>query len=159
MTQLMPYVDLCIANEEDAADVFGIHAEATNITSGELNKEGYISVARQLQERFSLKQVAITLRSSLSASDNNWSAPLYENGKAIFSRDYSIHIVDRVGGGDSFSAGLIYSHLAGFSAENSIEFAVAASCLKHSIEGDFNHVSVDEVLKLAHGDASGRVSR
>jgi 2-dehydro-3-deoxygluconokinase len=159
MTQLMPYVDLCIANEEDAADVFGIHAEATNITSGELNKEGYISVARQLQERFSLKQVAITLRSSLSASDNNWSALLYENGKAIFSRDYSIHIVDRVGGGDSFSAGLIYSHLAGFSAENSIEFAVAASCLKHSIEGDFNHVSVDEVLKLAHGDASGRVSR
>jgi len=112
-----------------------------------------------LTERFNFKQVAITLRESVSADDNNWAAMLYSDCKAYFSKKHAIHIVDRVGGGDSFAAGLIYGLLQGMSPQESLEFAVAASCLKHSIEGDFNQVSVDEVKKLAAGDASGRVQR
>lgn len=159
MAELMPYVDLCIANEEDAGDVFDIHADATDITSGSLSHEGYISVARQLTERFGFKRVAITLRESISASDNNWAAMLYCNGDAIFSKKYPIHIVDRVGGGDSFGAGLIFGIKTGMSDGQALEFAVAASCLKHTVEGDYNQVSVDEVQKLAGGDGSGRVQR
>jgi len=159
MSQLMPYVDVCIANEEDAKDVFGIEAENTNIDAGKLNHEGYISVARQLTERFGCKKVAITLRSSLSASDNDWAGMLYSDGKASFSPTYRIHIVDRVGGGDSFGGGLIYSLLTGKDDQSAINFAVAASCLKHTIEHDFNLVSVAEVESLAAGNASGRVQR
>ena len=159
MGELCKYVDYCIANEEDAKDVFGIEADGTDIYSGKLNHEGYISVAQKLTEKFGFKGVAITLRESLSANDNNWSAMLYTDGKAYFSKKYAMHIVDRVGGGDSFGGGLIYSLLSGFDAQKTIEFAVAASCLKHSIEGDYNLVSVDEVKKLAGGDASGRVQR
>ncbi len=159
MARLMPYVDLCIANEEDAGDVFDIHADATDITGGKLSHEGYISVARKLSERFGFKQVAITLRESISASDNNWAAMLYTNGEALFSKKYAVHIVDRVGGGDSFGAGLIYGMKNGMTMQDSLEFAVAASCLKHTVEGDFNHASVDEVKKLAGGDGSGRVQR
>lgn len=159
MAQLMPYVDVIIANEEDAADVFGIRAEGTDVNAGVINREGYISVARQLSERFGAKRVAITLRGSISASENDWAGMLYENGQAYFSRQYRIHIVDRVGGGDSFGGGLIYASLKDLDPQASIEFAVAASCLKQSIELDFNHVSVDEVLALAGGNASGRVQR
>lgn len=159
MGTLCQYVDVCIANEEDAGDVFGIRAADTDVTAGKVNHEGYKDVARQLAERFLFKKVAITLRESLSANDNNWAAMLYADGEYYFSRKYTMHIVDRVGGGDSFGAGLIYASLDGMTPENAIEFAVAASCLKHSIEGDFNQVSVDEVKKLAGGDASGRVQR
>ena len=159
MAQLMPYVDVIIANEEDAADVFGIRAEGTDVNAGVINREGYISVARQLSERFGAKRVAITLRGSISASENDWAGMLYENGQAYFSRQYRIHIVDRVGGGDSFGGGLIYASLKNLDPQASIEFAVAASCLKQSIELDFNHVSVEEVLALAGGNASGRVQR
>ena len=159
MTELVSYVDYCIANEEDAKDVFGIEADGTDIISGKLNHQGYISVAEKLTKKFGCKGVAITLRESLSANDNNWSAMLYTGGKAYFSKKYAMHIVDRVGGGDSFGAGLIYSLINGKDAQSVIEFAVAASCLKHSIEGDYNMVSVDEVEKLAGGDASGRVQR
>jgi 2-dehydro-3-deoxygluconokinase len=160
MDGLVRYVDVCIANEEDAADVFGIRAENTDVSSGKLNVEGYKSVASTLQKRFGFKQVAITLRESVSANDNNWAAMLLdEKGGFFFSKKYPVHIVDRVGGGDSFGAGLIYANLKNFDSQNAIEFAVAASCLKHSIEGDFNMVSVEEVLKLAQGDGSGRVQR
>lgn len=159
MEDLCQYVDVCIANEEDAKDVFGICADGSDITQGRLNKEGYVSVAKQLKERFCFDKVAITLRTSLSASDNNWAAMLYDGAQAYFSKEYHLHIVDRVGGGDSFGAGLIYSLLNGKAMQDVIEFAVAASALKHSIEGDFNRVTVAEVEKLAGGDASGRVQR
>ncbi|MBQ9084630.1 MAG: sugar kinase, partial [Clostridia bacterium] len=144
MTKLCEYVDVCISNEEDAHDVFGIDAENTDIAGGKLNHEGYKSVARQLAERFNFKKVAITLRSSNSANDNHWAALLFnaETGEYCFSKSYHMHIVDRVGGGDSFGGGLIYSCLNGYSTQEAVEFAVAASCLKHSIEGDFNLVTV-----------------
>ena len=159
MGELCHYIDYCIANEEDAKDVFGIEADNTDIYGGKLDREGYISVAKKLTERFNFKGVAITLRESKSANDNNWSGMLYTNGEAVFSKKYSMHIVDRVGGGDSFGGGLIYSLVNGFAPQQAIEFAVAASCLKHSIEGDYNMVSVAEVMNLAGGDASGRVQR
>ncbi len=158
MGELMQWVDVCIANEEDAADVFGIHAADTDINKGEVSAEGYKDVARQLKERFDFDYVAITLRSSISANDNLWRAMLY-NGEAYLSKQYPIHIVDRVGGGDSFGGGLIYAMLNGYDPQETIEFAVAASCLKHSIEGDYNLVSVAEVQNLAGGDGSGRVQR
>lgn len=159
MSGLMEYVDVCIANEEDAEKVFGIKAAGTDVTSGSLNREGYIDVAKQLTERFGCKAAAITLRESISASDNNWAAMLYTGGQAYFSKTYPVRIVDRVGGGDSFGAGLIYASLKQKSPQETIEFAAAASCLKHSIEGDYNRVSVEEVEQLAAGDGSGRVQR
>lgn len=159
MTEVCKYVDYCIANEEDAKDVFGIEAENTDIESGKLNREGYISVAKQLTDAFNFKGVAITLRESISANDNKWSAMLYTDNEAYFSRKYDMHIVDRVGGGDSFGGGLIYALLSGKDTQAAIEFAVAASALKHSVEGDYNRVGVSEVEKLAGGDGSGRVQR
>lgn len=159
MGELCKYVDVCIANEEDAADVFGIHAANTDVTTGTVNHEGYKDVAKQLANRFGFSKVAITLRESISANDNNWSAMLYDGNDYFFSKKYKMHIVDRVGGGDSFGGGLIAASLNGFDSQATIEFAVAASCLKHSIEGDMNLVSMDEVLKLAGGDGSGRVQR
>jgi 2-dehydro-3-deoxygluconokinase len=159
MSELCKYVDVCISNEEDAKDVFGIEAENTDIYSGKLNKEGYCSVARQLMEQFGFQKVAITLRTSISASDNDWAALLYDGENFCFSKEYHLHIVDRVGGGDSFGGGLIYALRAGMSTQAAVDFAVAASALKHSIEGDYNLCTTDEVLKLADGDASGRVQR
>ena len=159
MGEIVKYCDVVIANEEDAEKVFGIKAEETDITNGSLNEEGYKKVAEQLLNRFNLEYVAITLRESFSASHNGWSGMLY-NGKNFFtSKKYDIQIVDRVGGGDSFGAGLIYGLTSGMSPQESLEFAVAASCLKHSIEGDFNLVSLEEVTTLAQGDGSGRVQR
>ncbi|MBS5145988.1 MAG: sugar kinase [Butyricicoccus pullicaecorum] len=159
MTDLCQYVDVCISNEEDAKDVFGIEAENTDIYGGKLNKEGYKSVAKQLADRFGFEKVAITLRTSISANDNDWAAMLYDGENYCFSKEYHLHIVDRVGGGDSFGGGLIYALLSGKETQTAVEFAVAASALKHSIEGDYNLVSVSEVEKLAGGDGSGRVQR
>lgn len=161
MTKLCSYVDVCISNEEDAKDVFGIEAAATDIYAGSLNHEGYQSVAKQLSDLFDFQVVAITLRESHSASDNRWSAMVYnrKEDQYYFSKKYPLHIVDRVGGGDSFGAGLIYGLLKGKDTQAAVDFAVAASALKHSIEGDYNMVSVQEVKTLAGGDASGRVQR
>ena len=159
MSELCKYVDVCISNEEDAKDVFGIEAENTDIYGGKLNKEGYKSVAKQLMDTFGFEKVAITLRSSISASDNDWAGMLYDGENYCFSKEYHLHIVDRVGGGDSFGGGLIYALLSGKDTQSAVEFAVAASALKHSIEGDYNFVTVDEVEKLAGGNASGRVQR
>ena len=159
MGELCKYVDVCIANEEDAADVFGIKAADTDVAKGEVNREGYKEVARKLAERFGFSKVAITLRESVSANDNKWSAMLYDGEDYYFSKKYFMHIVDRVGGGDSFGGGLICACLNGYDPQSTIEFAVAASCLKHSIEGDFNMVTIDEVLRLVGGDTSGRVQR
>ncbi len=159
MGELCKYVDYCIANEEDAKDVFGIEAENTDINGGKLDRNGYISVAKKLTERFNFKGVAITLRESKNANDNDWSGMLYTNSEAYFSKKYCMHIVDRVGGGDSFGGGLIYSLVNSYEPQKAIEFAVAASCLKHSIEGDYNVVCLSEVETLANGNASGRVQR
>ncbi|MBQ4486892.1 MAG: sugar kinase [Oscillospiraceae bacterium] len=159
MGELCKYVDVCIANEEDAGDVFGIRSKGTDVTAGTVNHEGYKDVAKQLAERFGFKKVAITLRTSISANDNKWAAMLYDENDFFFSKQYLMHIVDRVGGGDSFGGGLIYACLENMEPQQIIEFATAASCLKHSIEGDFNMVSVNEVLTLAGGDGSGRVQR
>ena len=159
MTELCRYVDVCISNEEDAKDVFGIEAENTDVYGGKLNYDGYKSVAKQLAEKFRFEKVAITLRSSVSASDNDWAAMLYDGEDYCFSKSYHLHIVDRVGGGDSFGGGLIYALLSGKSSKDAVEFAAAASALKHSIEGDYNRISVSEVEKLAGGDGSGRVQR
>lgn len=159
MTELCQYVDVCISNEEDAKDVFGIEAENTDIYGGKLDKEGYKSVAKQLMDKFGFEKVAITLRSSISANDNDWAAMLYDGEEYCFSKEYHLHIVDRVGGGDSFGGGLIYALLSGKTTQQAVEFAVAASALKHSIEGDYNRVTVSEVEKLAGGDGSGRVQR
>lgn len=159
MDKLCRYVDVCISNEEDANDVFKIKAPDTDVTAGEINSEGYKYVAEELKKRFGFSYVAITLRESISASDNRWGAMLYDGNGFYFSKKYNVHIVDRVGGGDSFGAGLIYSLTNNKGPQETIEFAVAASCLKHSIEGDYNFVSTDEVNKLAKGDASGRVQR
>lgn len=159
MSELMKYVDVCIANEEDAEKVFGIKAENSDITGAKLSHEGYKDVAKKLKEKFGFETVAITLRGSISASDNNWAAMLYDGNEFYFSKSYPVHIVDRVGGGDSFGGGLIYAMISKFNMQDTIEFATAASCLKHSIEGDFNHVGVGEVKALMNGDASGRVQR
>jgi len=159
MGRLMEFVDICVANEEDAADVFGIRASGSDVTSGKISHDGYKEVATALVRRFGFKQVAITLRESVSANDNNWAAMLCAANDFYFSKKYAVHIVDRVGGGDSFSAGLIYANLQKMEPQEGLEFAVAASCLKHTIEGDFNLVSADEVKKLAAGNASGRVQR
>ena len=159
MSQIMDYVDICIANEEDIEKVFGIKAKNTDVNQGKLDYESYKIVADELLNKFNLSKVACTLRTSLSASDNKWTTMLYDGNEFYQSNEYEIHIVDRVGGGDSFVAGLIYGFLNNLSDKESLEFATAASCLKHSIEGDFNLVSVDEVKNLASGNSSGRVQR
>ena len=161
MSELMPYVDVCIANEEDASDVFGIQAEHTDIEGGNLDYNAYTGVARQIASRFGTKKVAITLRGSISASENTWAGMLYDTAtdKACLSRSYDIQIVDRVGGGDSFGGALIYALSQNYSDQDAIDFAVAASCLKHTIEHDFNQVSVEEVRALMTGSGSGRVQR
>ncbi len=159
MSEICKYVDVCIANEEDAKDVFGIEAANTDIHAGEINREGYKDVAKQLRDQFGFDKVAITLRESINANRNLWSAMLFDGDDYHFSRKYDLNIVDRVGGGDSFGGGLIHALMSDMNSQDAIEFAVAASALKHSIEGDYNLISEEEVLKLAGGDASGRVQR
>lgn len=159
MEPLLQYVDVLIANEEDVEKVLGISASGTDVESACLNHEGYIEVAKLLTEKYGLKAVATTLRESISASVNNWSALLYTDGKAHISRKYQIQIVNRVGGGDSFSAGLIYAMQRGDCPQDCVEFAAAASCLKHTIEYDFNLSTVKEVEALMCGSGNGRVQR
>lgn len=159
MTKIAPHVDYCIANEEDAEKVFGIKADATEVTSGKIDHGNYVQVAKKLTDKFGFKGVAITLRESFSASRNGWSALYYAGGKDHFSRRYDIDIVDRVGGGDSFAAGLIYALVRKQGPQEAVEFAVAASCLKHSIVGDYNFTKLEEVEALLAGDGSGRVQR
>ena len=157
MSGLMEYVDVCIANEEDAESVFGI--KGAHVESGTIDRDVYADVAKQLTDKFKFDKVAITLRESISASRNGWSAMLYAGGTPSFAKRYDLEIVDRVGGGDSFAAGLIYALLHGKESQDAIEWATAASALKHTIPGDLNLVSADEIARLAGGDASGRVQR
>ena len=161
MTELMRYVDVCIGNEEDAENVFGIKAENTDVIRGSVDHKSYEEVAKKISDQFGCKHVAITLRTSLSASTNKWAGMLYSlnEDKYALSKEYTIAIIDRVGSGDSFAAGTIYSVLNKSTAQDAVELAVAASCLKHTQEGDFNRVSVQDVLALAGGDSSGRVKR
>ncbi len=162
MVPLMEYVDVCIANEEDAERSLGLKAGDTDIETGEIDEAGYVNVARTLKSKFGFETVAITLRESFSASRNGWSAMLYDDKDCATptrSKRYDIQIVDRVGGGDSFASGLISGLLSEPNTRDALEFAVAASCLKQTIPGDFNLVSREEVKKLAQGSGSGRVER
>lgn len=159
MTKLMSYVDVCIGNEEDAEKVLGFKPGKTDVTSGELELDGYKSIFKQMMDTFNFKYVVSSLRESYSASDNGWSALIYDGNEFYQSKKYDLRIVDRVGGGDSFAAGLIYGLLTDKTYQDALEFAVAASALKHTIPGDFNMVSLDEVETLVAGDASGRVQR
>lgn len=161
MTKLMPYVDVCVGNEEDADKVLGIKSSDTDVETGKLNKSGYEEVANKICAKFGCKKVAITLRESYSASRNGWSAMLFDSEleKAFFSKTYDIQIVDRVGGGDSFTAGMIYSLITGKSNQDAIEFATAASCLKQTMEGDYNRSTVEDVEKLLKNGGNGRVQR
>jgi 2-dehydro-3-deoxygluconokinase len=153
-------VDVAIGNEEDAQHSLGLEA-AADVTSGELERSVYEALTQRVLDAFpGVSSVAITLRESRSADINGWSACLRDRDGFYLSRKYDIHdIVDRVGGGDAFAGGLIFGLVDGRPAQQALEFAAAASCLKHSIPGDFNRVSIAEVEKLARGDASGRVSR
>ncbi|MBQ1852497.1 MAG: sugar kinase [Lachnospiraceae bacterium] len=159
MTDLMQYVDVCIGNEEDAEKVLGFKPAGTDVTKGDLALAGYEDIFKRMKERFGFRYVVSSLRESISASDNNWSAAIYDGNEFYHSRTYKLHIVDRVGGGDSFAAGLICGLMDGKSGKEALEFAVAASALKHTIPGDFNCVTRNEVLALAGGDGSGRVQR
>lgn len=161
MTKLMPYVDVCVANEEDAEKVLGIKAAGTDVENGKLDRNGYKDVALQICDKYGCKYVAITLRQSYSASRNGWSGMLYDatKGETYFSKTYDIQVVDRVGGGDSFTAGLIYALSNGLENEYAINFAVAASCLKHTMEGDYNRSTVLDIEKLISSGGNGRVQR
>ena len=159
MTSLMEYVDVCIGNEEDAEKVLGFKPGNSDISKGELELDSYKDIFRQMKEKFGFKYVATTLRESYSATDNGWSALIYDGKEFYESKKYKIHIVDRVGGGDSFAAGLIYGLLEKDDFQYALEFAVGASAMKHTIHGDFNLTSISEVETLIKGDASGRVQR
>jgi 2-dehydro-3-deoxygluconokinase len=160
MPQLVKLADICIANEEDCQKCINVHVDI-DVESGSLEQEKYRELSERVLATFpNLKMLAVTLRESKSASSNGWSACLHNGRDFLLSRRYDItHIVDRVGGGDSFAAGLIYGLTELDSPQQALEFAVAASCLKHSIPGDFNRFTVDEVKALAQGDGSGRVQR
>jgi 2-dehydro-3-deoxygluconokinase len=162
MEDLVKHCDVILGNEEDAEMVFGIKPEGVDVKGGHVSGAAYESVGRQLMARFpKARKVIITLRGSISASHNTWSGVLWDGKKLYEAPTYQItHIVDRVGGGDSFMGGLIYGLLTyKDDDQRALNFAVAASCLKHTIKGDFNLVTVEEVEKLMKGDASGRVSR
>jgi len=161
MRPLMPSVDLVIANEEDLQAVLGIDVPHADVTAASLDLDGYRAAAERVAREFGVAMVAVTLRESVSASDNAWSAVLYDAPAGSFhcSQRYDVRLVDRIGGGDSFAAGLLYALGTGREPERALRFAVAASALKQTIPGDFNRVSVDEVERLAGGDASGRVQR
>lgn len=159
MRDLMQYVDVCIGNEEDASLSLGFTPKGLDVTSGKINIEGYKQILKEMKEEFGFKYVASSLRESYSASDNGWSACIYDGKEFYQSKKYDVRIVDRVGGGDSFASGLICGLLDGKSTSDALEFGVAASALKHTIKGDFNHMSRSEVQTLVDGDSSGRVQR
>jgi 2-dehydro-3-deoxygluconokinase len=160
MGDLLQYADVLFTNEEEAAAVFGIAARETNVAAGAINRQGYEDVAVQLLERFKLKYVSISLRESISATANNWSGMLYDGQKFYTSRKYKIDfIVDRIGAGDAYSAGILYGLMTGQDLQETVEFGAAAGCLKHSIHGDFNLASFNETIALVGGDGSGRIQR
>jgi len=159
MTELMTYVDVLFGNEEDPIRIFGILPGKSNVEAAHLDMKGYRNMAQELGERFALQKVAITLRESVSASENFWSACLYDGQKFFKSKRYFITVLDRVGAGDAFASGFIAGLLNGQPDQEALEFGVAAACLKHSIQGDFNQVSSEEVKQLVAGDSSGRVQR
>lgn len=159
MSKIMHFVDVCIANEEDADKVLGIKASGTDVDAGQLSHDSYKEVAFKVKEKFGCKKVAITLRTSISANDNGWAGMLYDGEDYFYSKEYDIRLWDRIGGGDSFGGGLIYALTSGYESADAIEFAVAASCLKQTIQGDYNRSTVAEVTALVEGDSSGRVQR
>lgn len=159
MTELCRHVDVCIGNEEDADTTLGFKAAHTDVTKGELDLDGYKDVFRQMREKFGFKVIASSLRESHSASDNGWSALVYDGETFHHTRKYQVRIVDRVGSGDSFASGLIYGLVTGMSMPDAAEFGVAASAIKHTIPGDLNHATLGEVKDLLKGDGSGRVQR
>ena len=161
MRPLMALVDVVIANEEDLQAVLGIEVARADVTGGALDAAAYQAAAERVGREFGVRQVAVTLRESLSASENGWSAVLYDaaSGQFFRSQRYTVRLVDRIGGGDSFAAGLIYGLVSGKTPDEALRFAVAASALKQTIPGDFNQVSAAEVERLVNGDASGRVQR
>ncbi len=162
MIPLMEYVDVCIANEEDAQNCLGLIPSGTSVENAELNEDSYFKLAQELKDKFKFEAVAITLRESYSASRNGWSAMFLDDKDCkdgVRSKIYDIQIIDRVGGGDSFASGLIYGLLSKSNTKEALEFGVAASCLKHSIPGDYNIISADEAEALAKGSGSGRVER
>ena len=161
MQKVMPFVDVCIANEEDAEKMLGIKAENSSYDNGELDTQGYVLVAKEICKRYDCKYVAITLRESISASRNKWSAIIYGENEKVFaqSKKYDIEIVDRVGGGDSFTAGIIYSIAHKKNLQEIIDFATASSCLKHTFEGDYNRTTLSEIEELLKSNGNGRVQR
>ncbi len=161
MRPLMRDIDVVIANEEDLQAVLGVHVKGADVTSGVLDIAAYREAAETVTRTLGPSVVAITLRESVSASDNGWSAVLWDGSTGTLheSQRYTVRLVDRIGGGDSFAAGLIYGLVTGRPHADALRFAVAASALKQTIPGDFNRVSVAEVDALAKGDASGRVQR
>ncbi len=159
MTRLCQYVDVCIGNEEDADTTLGFKAKGTDVTKGELNLDGYKDVFQQMKEKFGFKYIASTLRESHSASDNGWSALVYDGTEFYHTKSYEVRIVDRVGSGDSFASGFIYGLVTGMPMADAAEFGVAASALKHTIPGDLNHATLNDVKELMKGDGSGRVQR
>ena len=159
MSKLCQHVDVCIGNEEDADTTLGFKAAHTDITKGELNLDGYKDVFKQMKEKFGFKFIASSLRESFSASDNGWSALVYDGKDFHHSKKYNVRIVDRVGSGDSFASGLIFGLVTGMSMPDAAEFGVAASAIKHTIPGDLNHATLSDVKELMKGDGSGRVQR
>ncbi len=159
MTRLCQYVDVCIGNEEDADTTLGFKAKDTDVTKGELNLEGFKDVFKQMKAKFGFKYIASSLRESHSASDNGWSALVYDGNDFYHTKKYEVRIVDRVGSGDSFASGFIYGLITGMPLAQAAEFGVAASALKHTIPGDLNHATLNEVKELMKGDGSGRVQR
>jgi 2-dehydro-3-deoxygluconokinase len=161
MKPLMKDVDVVIGNEEDLQSVLGIAVAGADVTGGSLDVSAYGAAAARVAREFGPSIVAVTLRESVSASDNGWSAVLWDREREMLyhSQRYAVRLVDRIGGGDGFAAGLIYAMVTGRSNEDALRFAVAASALQQSIPGDFNRSTVGEVDALANGDASGRVQR
>jgi 2-dehydro-3-deoxygluconokinase len=159
MTRLCEHVDVCIGNEEDADLCLGFKAANTDVTKGELNLDGFKDVFKQMKERFGFKYIASSLRESHSASDNGWSALVYDGNEFYHTKQYEVRIVDRVGSGDSFASGFIYGLVTDMAMADAAEFGVAASALKHTIHGDLNHATLAEVKDLVKGDGSGRVQR
>ena len=159
MTELCKYVDVCIGNEEDADTTLGFKSAGTDVTKGELNLDGYKDVFQQMQAKFGFKYIASTLRESHSASDNGWSALVYNGSEFHHTKQYEVRIVDRVGSGDSFASGFIFGLVTGMKMSDAAEFGVAASAIKHTIPGDLNHATLNEVQELVKGDGSGRVQR
>ncbi|HEY5325628.1 MAG TPA: sugar kinase [Mucilaginibacter sp.] len=159
MTKLCQYVDVCIGNEEDADTALGFKSAGTDVTKGELNLDGYKDVFKQMKAKFGFKFIASTLRESHSASDNGWSALVYDGAEFYHTKQYEVRIIDRVGSGDSFASGFIYGLVTGLTMRNAAEFGVAASAIKHTIPGDLNLATLAEVQELVKGDGSGRVQR